>query len=170
MDSSLPNTLNQFFCSIWPAECRDQLSAWSTRGRPTNTASINTRQHKVRAALSRLNIRKASGPDGVSGRILKGCADQLAVVFTTIFIFWLLQYGVPTCFMSTTIIPVPKKSTESCLNDYRPVALTPIITKCFERLVLSHIKTAIAVSIPVKQIRWWCSYNSSAHSTFASRQ
>lgn len=31
----------------------------------------------------------------------------------------------------------------SCLNDCRPVPLTPIITKCFERLILSHIKSAI---------------------------
>ncbi|KAK3509708.1 hypothetical protein QTP70_008447 [Hemibagrus guttatus] len=28
----------------------------------------------------------------------------------------------------------------SCLNDYRPVALTPIIMKCFERLVKRQIK------------------------------
>ncbi|KAI4889625.1 hypothetical protein NFI96_007414 [Prochilodus magdalenae] len=46
----------------------------------------------------------------------------------------------PTCFKTTTIIPVPKKSTVSCLNNYRPIALTPIIMKCFERLVMRHIK------------------------------
>ncbi|KAL0150126.1 hypothetical protein M9458_054553 [Cirrhinus mrigala] len=34
---------------------------------------------------------------------------------------------------STSIIPVPKKSPVSCLNDYRPIALTPIMMKCFER-------------------------------------
>ncbi len=28
----------------------------------------------------------------------------------------------------------------SCLNDYRPIALTPIIMKCFERLVMHNIK------------------------------
>ncbi len=45
-------------------------------------------------------------------------------------------------YRSTTIIPVPKKSTVSCLNDYRLIALTPIIMKCFERLVM-HIKTSL---------------------------
>ncbi|KAK1801765.1 hypothetical protein P4O66_022395, partial [Electrophorus voltai] len=29
----------------------------------------------------------------------------------------------------------------SCLNDYCPTALIPIIMKCFERLVMRHIKT-----------------------------
>ncbi len=29
----------------------------------------------------------------------------------------------------------------SCLNDYRPIALTPVMMKCFERLVMHHIKS-----------------------------
>ncbi len=55
----------------------------------------------------------------------------------------LSQAVIPTCLKSTTIIPVPKKSPVSCLNDYCPIALTPIIMKCFERLVMHNIKTSI---------------------------
>ncbi|XP_028254139.1 NACHT, LRR and PYD domains-containing protein 12-like [Parambassis ranga] len=47
---------------------------------------------------------------------------------------------IPPCLKSSTIIPVPKKSPITSMNDYRPVALTPVIMKCFERLVLKHIK------------------------------
>lgn len=50
---------------------------------------------------------------------------------------------VPMCRKSSTIIPVPKKSPEKCLNGYCPVALTPVAVKCFERLVLSHIRSII---------------------------
>nr|XP_024002801.1 copine-9-like [Salvelinus alpinus] len=39
-----------------------------------------------------------------------------------------------TCFKENTIIPVPKRIQVTCPNDYRPVALTPVIMKCFERL------------------------------------
>ena len=39
------------------------------------------------------------------------------------------------------IIPVPKKPIVKELNDLRPVALTSIIMKCLERLVLNHIKS-----------------------------
>ncbi len=46
-------------------------------------------------------------------------------------------------FKSTTTIPVPKKSPMSCLNDYRPIALTPFIMKCVERLVMHNIKTSL---------------------------
>ncbi|KAI2645994.1 hypothetical protein H4Q32_025360 [Labeo rohita] len=64
-----------------------------------------------------------------------------------IFNISLNQAVVPTCFKATTIIPVPKKSSPSCFNDYRPVALTPILMKCFERLVMQRIKTVLPPSL-----------------------
>ncbi|KAI4874533.1 hypothetical protein NFI96_008031 [Prochilodus magdalenae] len=54
---------------------------------------------------------------------------------------------IPTCLKPTTIIPVPKKSSVSCLNNYCSVALIPIIMKCFERLVMRHIKTLLPPSL-----------------------
>ncbi|KAK1792524.1 hypothetical protein P4O66_012462, partial [Electrophorus voltai] len=92
----------------------------------------------VRRTLRGVNPRKAAGPDNIPGRVLRECADQLANVLTDISLSCTV---VPTCFKTTTIVPVPKKPMVSCLNDYRPVALTSIIMKCFERLVMRHIKT-----------------------------
>lgn len=46
--------------------------------------------------------------------------------------------SVPVCLKSSIIVPMPKKkSSVTCFNDYRPVALTPVIMKCFERIVLN---------------------------------
>ncbi|KAK3508046.1 hypothetical protein QTP70_011307 [Hemibagrus guttatus] len=55
------------------------------------------------------------------------------------------------CLKTFTIIPVPKKSPVSCLNDYRSVALTPIIMKCFERLVMRQIKDLLPPSLDPMQ-------------------
>ncbi len=38
----------------------------------------------------------------------------------------------------SVIIPVPKNSKPSCLNDYRPVALTSTVMEVFERLLKKH--------------------------------
>ncbi|KAK2884332.1 hypothetical protein Q8A73_020806, partial [Channa argus] len=75
------------------------------------------------------------------------CANELADVLTSIFNLSLSQCTVLLCFKTTTIIPLPKKSPPTCLNDYRPVALTPIIMKCFERVVLAHIQSSIPDTI-----------------------
>lgn len=67
---------------------------------------------------------------------LRECADPLAGVFTRIFNKSLSQSFIPSCLKSGTIVPLPKKTPISSLNDCRPVALTPVAMKCFEKLVL----------------------------------
>ena len=73
---------------------------------------------------------------------LRSCADQLAPVFTALFNKSLEQCHVPRCFKTSTIVPVPKKPSIANLNDYRPVALTSVVMKVFERLVLRSLKAA----------------------------
>ncbi|KAM9776022.1 uncharacterized protein ACBT44_001186 [Syngnathus typhle] len=52
-------------------------------------------------------------------------------VFTDIFNTSLQQANLPSRFKAATIVPVPEKPAPSCFNDYRPVALPPIIMKMF---------------------------------------
>ncbi len=47
---------------------------------------------------------------------------------------------VPSCFKRPAIIPIPKKPQITGLNEYRPVALTSVAMKSFERLVLAYLK------------------------------
>ena len=49
------------------------------------------------------------------------------------------------CFKTSMIIPIPKKkSNVSTKNDYRPVSLTSVVMKVFERLVLRYLKSVTA--------------------------
>ena len=66
----------------------------------------------------------------------------MAPVFSDIFNMSLESGIVPSCFKVATIIPVPKKAKVKSLNDYRPVALTSVAMKTFEKIVLSHLKAA----------------------------
>ncbi|KAI4905611.1 hypothetical protein NFI96_003219 [Prochilodus magdalenae] len=109
----------------------------------TQNSSLTVTSVEVCKALRRINPRKAAGPDNIPGRALKVCSSELAGVFVDIFNLSLAQSSVPSCFKTTTIVPLPKKSVVTCLNDYRPVALTPIVMKCFERIVMSHIQETI---------------------------
>ncbi len=100
-------------------------------------------EDEVQRELRRVNVRKAAGPDGITGRVLRSCADQLAGLFTSIFNESLTTSVVPTSFKKSVIIPVPKNSKPSCLNYYRPVALTSTVMKVFERLLKKHICSSI---------------------------
>ena len=83
---------------------------------------------EVSKTFKRVNPRKAAGPDDIPSCVLRACADQLAGMFMDIFTVSLSQSAVSTCFKSATIVPVPNKATVTQLNDYRPVALTSVIT------------------------------------------
>jgi len=108
----------------------------------------------VSKTFKQVNIHKAAGPDGLPGRVLRACADQLASVFTDIFNLSLSESVIPTCFKQTTIVPVPKNTKVTCLNDYRPVALTSVAMKCFERLVMAHINTIIPETLDPLQFAY----------------
>ncbi|KAL0180402.1 hypothetical protein M9458_025844, partial [Cirrhinus mrigala] len=84
--------------------------------------------------------RKAPGLDGVTPACLKTCTDQLAPILSQIFNRSLELCEVPSCFKRSTVIPVPKKPKITELNDYRPVALTSVVMKSFEKLVLAYLK------------------------------
>ncbi|KAK3551090.1 hypothetical protein QTP70_012176 [Hemibagrus guttatus] len=94
----------------------------------------------VRQVSLKQKRRKAPGPDGVTPACLKTCADQLAFIFSQIFNRSLELCEVPDCFKHSTIIPIPKKPKITGLNDYRPVALTSVVMKLFDRLVLAYLK------------------------------
>eukprot|EP00061_Rhincodon_typus_P006883 g27972.t1 len=102
----------------------------------------------------RVNPRKVTDPDGVSGCALGSCADQLAEEFIDIFNLSLQQAEVPTCFQKTSIIPVPKKAHAMCLNNYGPVALTSIIKNCFKRLVMAHINSSLPACLEPLQFAY----------------
>ncbi|KAI4880495.1 hypothetical protein NFI96_000640, partial [Prochilodus magdalenae] len=145
-DSRVKDALNHFYARFGMATRKTTP--------PSDDQVLCLTAADVRKTLRRVDPRKATGPDNIPARVLRECADQLTDVFTNIFNISLSSAIVPTCLKATTIIPVPKKSSVSCLNDYRPVALTPIIMKCFERLVMRHIKTLLPSSLDPLQFAY----------------
>jgi hypothetical protein len=132
----LPDKLNNYFARFedntvpltWPA---------------TKACGLSFSVANVSKTFKRVDPRKAAGPDGIPSRVLRACTDQLAGVFMDIFNQSLSQSLVPTFFKMATIVPVPKKAKVPELSDYRPVSLTSVIMKCFERLVIEHITSTL---------------------------
>ncbi len=85
--------------------------------------------------------------------MLRACAFRLAGVFTDIFNLS-LSLSVVHCFKKSTIVPIPKKNKITCLIDWRPVALTPIFSKCFEKLVRDYICSVLPASLDPLQFAY----------------
>ena len=76
------------------------------------------------------------------------------MVFTIIFSLSLSKSIIPPCLKSATVIPLPEKFVISDLSDYRPIALTPVIMKSFERLVLQQIKASLPPNFDLHQFTY----------------
>ncbi len=154
-DPLLAVELNNFYGRF---ECNSGAilpsSASRSSRQSSNDYAITLSEDDVRRELRRVNVRKAAGPDGITGRVLRSCADQLAGLFTSIFNESLATSVVPTPFKKSVIIPVPKNSKPSCLNDYRPVALTSTVMKVFERLLKKHICSSIPATLDPLQFAY----------------
>ena len=62
-------------------------------------------------------------------------APRLAVVFQ-----WLLRLGsFPICWRAANVTQIPKGPPSSSASNYRPISLTPILSKVFEHLVLVRL-------------------------------
>ncbi len=153
-DPLLAEELNIFYGRF---ECNGgatlPYSASASRRQSSNHV-FTVSEDDVWRELRRVNVRKAAGPDGITGRVLRSCADQLAGLFTSIFNESLATSEVPTPFKKSVIIPVPKNSKPSCLNDYRPVALTSTVMKVFERLLKKHICSSIPATLDPLQFAY----------------
>ena len=57
-------------------------------------------------------------------------------------------------FKQNTIVPVPKNTNVTCLNNYRHIALTSVAMKCFQRLVIAHIYTIIPETLDPFQFKY----------------
>ncbi|KAK1783932.1 hypothetical protein P4O66_023099, partial [Electrophorus voltai] len=172
-NESLANELNTFFAHFEATSSSANANSANANSTYTNNANgaigaangacadPTIEQHPliitesdVRRVFKRMNTRKAAGPDGICGRVLKACTDQLAPVFTDIFNLSLTLAIIPSSFKRSTIVPVPKKPRPSGLNDYRPVVLTSVMMKCFEKLVRDFITSSLPASMDPLQFAY----------------
>ena len=79
--------------------------------------------------------RTASGPDGIPYWIWKEFAYNLAPVVTHIFNCSLENHTVPDLWKLADITPLPKESNFKNCTQLRPISLTNVIMRVFERLV-----------------------------------
>ena len=100
---------------------------------------INITTNGVLKLLQNININKATGPDGIPGRLLKICAEELASVFRLLFQASLDQGELPKDWKMASVVPLFKKGDKTKAENYRPVSLTSISCKLLEHIVHSNI-------------------------------
>ena len=61
---------------------------------------------------------------------------------------------VPQAWKTATIVPVPKTAQAKVPNDFRPIALTPLLSKCMERVVSKELSLQTVKSMDPMQFAY----------------
>ena len=78
--------------------------------------------------LQSFNIAKASGQDGISARMLRATAIEIAPSITKLFNLSIQLGQPPTAWKSSNVVPIPKKQGAKNPNEFRPISLLPILS------------------------------------------
>jgi len=93
----------------------------------------------VSNVITGLKHGKAAGIDGLSAEHLFYCHPCLSVILSKLFQLMLLSNYVPNGFRYNYIVPIPKPkeiySKSLTCNDFRGIAISPVISKVFEHCI-----------------------------------
>jgi len=96
------------------------------------------------AALSRVKVNKATGPDNIQPWIIRDFAHLLASPLAAIFNSSLREGVLPDLWKTAIVVPLPKRYPPTSIEkDLRPISLTPIVVKVFESFVMKWVDNCI---------------------------
>lgn len=147
-DKDIVNVLNNYFSSVFTEENLNNFTFHIESqeiDRPP-TLDIST----IKKNILKLKDRKASGPDELSVRILKEGGDSIAMALYFIFTRSLEFGEIPTDWRLANITPIFKKGDKKLVQNYRPISLTSLVVKVFEKIIKDQIEVYLEANSIIK--------------------
>ena len=135
------NQINNFFRTV----------AISSDHQPAGELAPDCSQHSVKfkfhifsvssvlTQLQTLDIKKATGPDGISACFLRSVAEELAVPLTFIFNMSIRSGSIPKAWKQSNVSPIHKGGSCDDPGTFRPISVVPIIAKVLEKLIANQL-------------------------------
>lgn len=146
------NVLGAFFASTF---IEDNEDGDNQEQQTTHNSILDLEIDKsdVKDLLSTLNPNKSMGPDMVHPKILKFLSqDDVFVESVTYFLQRCYDQGkMPAVWKTANVTALHKKGDKSDARNYRPISLTCIISKVFEKLLRNHILSHFSPMIKPEQ-------------------
>lgn len=110
---------------------------------PACDVSLLCTPEEVFELISHTDCSKASGPDGISGRMLKGVASSIASPLCKLFNMSLSTSTIPVEWKTSNVVPVFKSGQHGLASNYRPISLLCVVSKLLEKHIYSILEVHI---------------------------
>ncbi|MEG5283615.1 RNA-directed DNA polymerase, partial [Klebsiella pneumoniae] len=140
-NKGMASVLNKTFSKVFTKENNrvpDPIKIF--QGSDEEMLSIKEIQaHEVRKYLPKIDPNKSRDPDDISPRVLKEYSDQLEYPITLLFNKSLAQGRIPGAWKKANITPIFKKGNKKQAFNYRPISLTSVVMKLFEKIIRDKV-------------------------------
>lgn len=99
-------------------------------------------------------VSKSSGPDGISGRMLKRL-QQASVHQSPNYFNLSISTGIfPNKRKVSSVVPIPKSADKHNPGNYGPISLLPVLSKLLERHIFSLLSKHLDQSHSISDSQW----------------
>jgi hypothetical protein len=141
--SETAEVLADFFQSVHSFEEFGPLHEYCYKNNDINNVmcGLNISAGDVKLLLSKLDVSKSMGPDEIHPKILKFLSsnEDFINTITTLFNKCIKDENIPCIWKTAIVIPIHKKGSIHLPSNYRPVSLTCILCKVYEKFIRTHI-------------------------------
>ena len=113
----------------------------------TDNFNLNLPAKKVLEVLQFFDISKAAGIDKISGRFLKDGVNILAKPIAKTCSISISSGLFPSDCKIAKLKPLYKKGSKTNPENFRPISLSPLISKVIERIVYDQVDKIIFCTI-----------------------
>ena len=139
-NKDMANILNECYAKVFTKETDapdTHPEVWLAE--EDHLSNIQFEEAAVKEKLQAIKTSSAPGPDKIWALVLNKMAAVLASPITTVFNTSMKEAKVPGDWKLANISPIYKKGSKSDPQNYRPIALTSIIGKVMEQIIVQHV-------------------------------
>ena len=107
--------------------------------------NVAFRSREVEKILAGLDSFGGTDPLGLFPLLLKEAATVLAPKLSTVFRLLFRQGRFPLSWRIANITPIPKGAPSPCASNYRPISITPVLSKVFEKVISARLSMSFEI-------------------------
>ena len=139
-DLDMAEELNRHFSEVFITEDNSSIPATEPWARcPPIITTLSVTKRQVLAKIGKMVAHSSPGPDGISPRLLKELAREIAGPLSKIFQKSLQEGFVPADWKFANVTPKHKKGCMDNPYTYRPISTSSVVGKLFESIVKDAI-------------------------------
>ena len=126
-----------------PPTCNSTTSTSTPTKFPTTNNIPNITTTEVILFFKTINVQKATGFDKLSVRILRLALPYICHVISCIINLSIEEGVFPLQWKIAVVTPLHKGGSSDILSNYRPISVLPVLSKIYEKHILSSLQTHI---------------------------